>query len=448
MAERPLPQPLSATGVQDREIRADEHELELAMIEAQLRGRERQLLASREALLRRGQGIEARERSVLEWAVQAGEPGLRLAGQLPPTPSPIAQSDEHSVLPRIALLSTTREQLLQHKEAWLQQRKADLLQRQAEVAACETALPRIETALALRERKAAQTATKLQRLLADLGSGVAMPELPGQVSVAIGWTEAAPTDRLAPAPTPTTTRKLTGMPMFRPVEQAAAEQGPSEQSHKEAPFSHTAVPLPPAAPRSAARLTAGLPQMAPVEGASSPPSRILVDRQSWADARHADTWTIARDNITPEAKTSSIKRKTTPISSDVWSRLLESSGSARRRAGRRSSGLLLGRATLSTAQLSGVRAELMRLGEIDVPRGRIEFDRPTKVLLLSVSGERPDLGEQAELSWDDQGELVSLSVKIRRVVAQGTQTWVVMAAAEGCTELELDRLATALGQTL
>jgi hypothetical protein len=188
--------------------------------------------------------------------------------------------------------------------------------------------------------------------------------------------------------------------------------------------------------------------MAPVEGATSPKSRILVDRQSWADARHAETWTIPRDNITPEAKTSSIKRKTTPISSDVWSRLLESSGSVRRRASRRSSGMLLGRTTLSTAVLSGVRAELMRLGEIDVPRGRIEFDRPTKVLLFSVSGERPDLGEQAELSWDDQGEMVSLLVKIRRVVAQGTQTWVVMAAAEGCTELELDRFATALGQTL
>jgi hypothetical protein len=447
MAERSLPQPLSATGVQDREIRADEHELELAMMEAQLRGRERQLLASREALLRRGQGIEARERSVLEWAVQAGEPGLRLAGQLPPTPSPIAQSDEHSVLPRIALLSTTREQLLQHKEAWLQQRKADLLQRQAEVVACEQALPRIETTLALRERKAAQTATKLQRLLADLGSGVAMPELPGQVSVAIGLPDGLPTDRVAPAPA-STTRKLTGMPMFRPVEQTASEQSLSEPSHKEALTGRPAVPLPVAPPRSAARLTAGLPQMAPVEGAASPQSRILVDRQSWADARHAETWTIPRDTITPEAKTSSIKRKTTPISSDVWSRLLESSGSVRRRAGRRSSGLLLGRTTLSTAQLSGVRAELMRLGEIDVPRGRVEFDRPTRVLLLSVSGERPMLGDEAELSWDDQGELVSLSVKIRRVVAQGTQTWVVMAAAEVCTELELDRLATALGQTV
>lgn len=428
MPERLGPAGPSAAALDEREVRADETELELALLEAQLRGRERQLLASRQALLQRSESIDLREKALQQWAVQAGEPGLRLASQLGAGASTVHEADEEGVLPRITALQLGREEVLRSREQWLLQRREDLTRRQAEVTACERAVPRMEMAVALRERRLSQTSARLERLLSDPTAAVTLPELPSSGLRSTATTLPEPTaDRAVhPARTTTSSRRLTGMPVFRPAEAPVIAVDAAGRPA-----------ISGSAPAQAATETLDL--------TATPQTRILVDRGSWIDPRHAETWTIPRVNAEPEAKPSLTRRKTTPISSDVWSKLLESSGGPRKRARRSGMGPST---SLGDNPTMGVESPLQqfRLGEIEIPRGRVELDRPTQVLLISVAGERPALADKTVLGWEDSGEWVELPVHVRRTMPEGQQTWVVVAAAEGWSELDLDRLEAALSK--
>lgn len=429
MPERPSPAAQHPAALDEREVRADEAELELALMEAQLRGRERQLLATRQALLQRSESIDLREKSLQQWAIQAGEPGLRLANQLGNGAATVHEADEEGVLPRIAALQLGREEILRSREQWLAERREALQHRQTEVTACERSVPRMEMVVALRERRLSQTSARLERLLSDPTAAVTLPELPssGLRSAATTLPEPVVERPGAAARATASSRRLTGMPVFRPVETPTASMD--------------------AAGRTTVSGSAATDPLAPpMELGATPQTRILVDRGSWVDPRHAETWTIPRGNPEPEPKPTVARRKTTPISSDVWSKLLESSGGPRKRSRLSGSMTTMGLGD-STALGERPSQQLFRLGGLDIPRGRVELDRPTQVLLISVVGERPALGGSTELAWEDSDEWVRLSLQIRRIMPEGQQTWVVVAAAEGWSELDLDRLEVALGKT-
>lgn len=427
MPDRPTPAAPNSLALDEREVRADETELELSLLEAQLRGRERQLQATRQALVQRGDSVDLREKSLQHWAVQAGEPGMRLVSQLGTNGASLAQADDDGVLPRIFALHAGREAVLEHREAWLQTRREHLQRRQEELTACERSVPRLEMTLAMRERRLTQTSARLERMLSDPSAALALPELPGAaLRRTASLPESAARERTA-SQTTTSTRRLTGMPVFRPAEAPAGAMDASGR----AGISGSA---------------AAEPIATEIDLNATPQARVLVDHQSWVDPRHAETWTIPRPGNDGDPRPVVTRRKTTPISSDVWSKLLESSGGPRRKS--RRSGALASSAIRSSGRISGGDDyQFVRLEGVEIPRSRIEFDRPTQVMLISVAGDRPLLADKATMAWEDRGEWVELPLQVRRVMPEGQQTWVVVAAAEGWSELDLDRWEAALGKS-